>query len=128
VKVEQITLAQKQRAQASSASPATDKTVFVYELLYGELMTKLTPQSAALMEEIKSRITPDAIVHITAYNPQGVSGVARDIGILLGMNAERLGAANTKLGDTSARLYSAKTPEAAAYNNVIRVRITAPDK
>jgi hypothetical protein len=129
VKVEQITLAQKQRVQASSSSSAAaDKTVFAYELLYGDLMTKLTPQSAALTEEIKSRITPDAIVHITAYNPQGVSGTARDIGVLLGMNAERLGAANTKLRDTPVRLYAAKTPEAAAFNNVIRVRITAPDK
>jgi hypothetical protein len=25
-------------------------------------------------------------------------------------------------------LYAAKTPEAAAFNNVIRIRITAPDK
>lgn len=128
VKVEQITLAQKQRVQASSSSPAADKTVFVYELLYGELMTKLTPQSAALAEEIKSRITPDAVVHITAYNPQGVNGTTRDIGVLLGMNAERLGAANTKLRDTPTRLYAAKTPEAAAFNNVIRISITAPDK
>lgn len=128
VKVEQITLAQKQRVQASSSSPMADKTVFVYELLYGDLMTKLTPQSAALVEEIKSRITPDAVVHITAYNPQGVNGTTRDIGVLLGMNAERLGAANTKLHDTPTRLYAAKTPEAAAFNNVIRIRITAPDK
>ncbi len=124
VKVEQITLAQKQRTDATKP----DKTVYLYELLYGEALTKLSPQSLALLDEIKSRITPDATVQITAYNPQNLSGTTRDIAGLLGLDAERLNAPGTKLIDTQARLLAAKTPEAAAYNNMIRIRVTAPNK
>lgn len=124
VKVEQITLAQKQ----STGAAKPDKTVYLYELLYGEALTKLTPQSLALLDEIKSRITPEATVQITAYNPQNLSGTTRDIAGLLGLDAERMNASGAKLIDTQARLLAAKTPEAAAYNNLVRIRITTPNK
>lgn len=124
VKVEQITLAQKQRTDA--AKP--DKTVFLYNLLFGESLTKFTPQSLALLDEIKNRITPEATVQITAYNPQNLNGTARDIAGLLGLSTERMNTSGTQLIDTQARLFAAKTPEAAAYNNMVRIRITAPNK
>lgn len=136
IKVQQITLAQKQSAASAAATSAaatpnkTDKTVFLYELLYTESLTNLTPQSAALLDEIKSRITPEAVVQITAYNPEGVAGTVRDIAALLGLSAERIGTPGdgTKLRDTPARLYAAKTPESAAQNNLIRIRIAASNK
>jgi hypothetical protein len=117
LKVEQITLAKKKAAQKP------DKTLYFYDLVFEGSVTNLLGQQNILLNEMKSRLTPGASAKITVFNPTGVSGNAADIAQMLGLEAN-----NVKLVNTENRLNQAQTLESAAYNNLVRIRIEAPNK
>ncbi len=117
IKVEKITVEQKK------ASGKADNTVYFYELLYGATLTDLSTQSNALLNEIKSHITPEARVRITAYNPRPADVAVSEIAQILGVDA-----AKATLRTVAAKRNTAPTPEAAIYNNSILIRIETPSK
>ena len=117
IKVEKITVEQKK------ASGKADNTVYFYELLYGSTLTDLSTQSNALLNEIKSHITPEARVSITAYNPRPTQIAVSEIAQILGVDTVK-----ATLRTVAAKRNTAPTPEAAIYNNSILIRIETPSK
>lgn len=117
IKVEQISLADKRK------NNAPDKSVNLYEALFGASLSDMDASSKAAFEAAKRTITPQSRVSITVFG--GNAGVnARAVAQALNLDARTavLRDAGTPLLSNTQQL------EAQAYNRMIRIRVESPVK
>ncbi len=117
LKVEQLRLKDKQ----SRGLP--DKTVYFYDIAFEQSVTNFAAEQERILSEIKSRLQPNSTVKLQLFNPQKVSGTVSDVAQLLGIDAGK-----AKLAESASLLHNGQTPEASAYNSMIRLRIETPEK
>ncbi|MCU0426259.1 MAG: hypothetical protein MUF71_11605 [Candidatus Kapabacteria bacterium] len=117
LKVENLSLAQKQ------ASGKADSEVLLYELLFSTALNELSPESKALLPEIKRRIQADSKVRVTVFNPRNAQGTASDIAQMLGIEQSK-----AIIRISGAKRFSAQTSEANIFNQSMLVRIDNPAK
>ncbi|MBD1207170.1 MAG: hypothetical protein H9535_01980 [Ignavibacteria bacterium] len=117
IKVEQISLADKRK------NNAPDKSVSLYEALFGASLSDMDASSKAAFDAAKRTITPQSRVSITVYGGN-TSVNARAVAQALNLDARTaiLRDAGTPLLSNTQQL------EAQAYNRMIRIRVESPVK
>lgn len=117
IKVEQISLADKRK------NNAPDKSVSLYEALFGASLSDMDASSKAAFDAAKRTITPQSRVSITVFGGN-TSVNARAVAQALNLDARTaiLRDAGTPLLSNTQQL------EAQAYNRMIRIRVESPVK
>ncbi len=117
IKVEQVSLADKRK------NNAPDKTVNLYEALFGASLSEMDASSKAAFEAAKRAITPQSRVSITVF------GGNANVNARAVAEALRLDARTAVLRDAGTPLLSnTQQPEAQAYNRMVRIRVESPVK
>lgn len=117
IKVEQVSLADKRK------NNAPDKTVQLYEALFGASLTDMDVSSKAAFDAAKRAITPQSRVSITVFGGNATVN-ARAIAEALSLDAR-----TAVLRDSGTPLLSnPQQPEAQAYNRMVRIRVESPVK
>ena len=117
IKVEQISLADKRK------NNAPDKSVSLYEALFGASLSDMDASSKAAFDAAKRTITPQSRVSITVYGGN-TSVNARAVAQALNLDAR-----TAILRDAGTPLLSnIQQLEAQAYNRMIRIRVESPMK
>lgn len=117
IKVEQVSLADKRKTNAP------DKTVNLYEALFGASLSEMDASSKAAFDAAKRAITPQSRVSITVF------GGNANVNARAVAEALRLDARTAVLRDAGTPLLSnTQQPEAQAYNRMVRIRVESPVK
>jgi hypothetical protein len=117
IKVEQVSLADKRK------NNAPDKTVNLYEALFGASLSEMDASSKAAFDAAKRAITPQSRVSITVF------GGNANVNARAVAEALRLDARTAVLRDAGTPLLSnTQQPEAQAYNRMVRIRVESPVK
>jgi hypothetical protein len=116
VRVEQVTMEQKRRANAP------DKTVRNFDVLFGSSVNDVEPSSRGILDAVRKSITPQSRVFITVF------GGNDEVSARKVAEALKLDARSAVLRDaaTSAATTAAQTPEAAAFSRLVRIRVETP--
>lgn len=115
--VEQLRLKDKQ------LRGVPERTVYFYDIVFEQSVTNFAAEQERLVSEIKSRLQANSSVKMQLLNPQKASGTAVDVAQLLGIETGK-----AQLSQSASLLNPGQTPEAGAYNSVIRLRIETPEK